>query len=333
MANSRFVLGVVLAGAALTGAVLAESVGTPQTPPPAGQTQPPPAGRGGQDPGRGAGGAGANQGGQAAGQGRGGGRRGGFTQYTRELASQDVIVRGKGLYEANCASCHAVDLRGGPAGSNLLRSGTALADQHGELVGAAVAKHSPAITLISTDTVAVAEYLHSVHATMGGQGSPPGRNPTGLELNLLVGDAMAGAAYFAAACSKCHSTTGDLAGIGAKYPDARALQNAWVAGSGGRFGGGGGGGGRGGGGAGNATIVTMADGSKTEGTLIRKTDWLVILTLADGTRKSIPRDPNTGIPKVDVKDPQEAHKKMVLELDDATNKKMHDVTAYLWTIK
>jgi hypothetical protein len=34
-----------------------------------------------------------------------------------------------------------------------------------------------------------------------------------------------------------------------------------------------------------------------------------------------------------VKDPGDAHKKMVLELDDATNKKMHDITAYLWTIK
>jgi len=334
---------VVLVGAAWTGLVFAQAGGTSQgqTPPPAQtpptQTQPPPAGRG-QDPGQrggGGAGAGANQG-QGAGQGRGGGRRGGFTQYTRELASQDVIVRGKGLYEANCASCHAVDLRGGPSGSNLLRSGTALADQHGELVGAAVAKHSPAITLVNSDTVAVAEYLHGVHATMGGQGSPPGRNPTGIELNVLVGDAMSGATYFGAACSKCHSVTGNLAGIGSKYPDARALQNAWVSGQAGRFGGGGGGGGGGrggGGGAGNPVTVTMADGSKIEGTLIRRTDWLVILTLADGTRKSIARDPNSGVPKVDVKDPNEAHKKMVIELDDATNKKMHDVTAYLWTIK
>jgi cytochrome c oxidase cbb3-type subunit III len=327
--HTRFIVGVVLAGAALTGAVLAQSAGL-QTPPPTGQppTQQPPPGRGG-DPTQGA------AGGAGAGQGRGGGgRRGGFTQFTRELAPQDVLVRGKGLYEANCASCHATDLRGGPNGANLLRSGIALSDQHGELVGATVAKHSPAITLIAADTVAIAEYLHSVHATMGGQGSPPGRNPTGIELNLLVGDANAGETYFAAACSSCHSITGDLKGIGSKYPDVRALQNAWVSGSGGRFGGGGGGGGRGGGGgAGNPATVTLADGTKIEGALVRKTDWLVILTLSDGTRKSIARDPNTGIPKVDVTDPNAAHKKMVMELDDPANKKLHDVTAYLWTIK
>ena len=120
----------------------------------------------------------------------------------------------------------------------------------------------------------------------------------------------------------------DLKSIGSKYPDARALQNAWVAGSSGRFGGGGRGGG---GGAGNPVTVTMADGSKLEGTLVLKNDFLIIMMLPDGTRKSMAR--NDGVPRVDVKDPQDAHKKMVLELDDSTNKKMHDVTAYLWTVK
>ena len=313
---------IVLAGAAMTGLVIAQApTPPPQGQPPAGQTPtPPPEGRG-ADPGqRGATPPGGRQG--------AGGRRGGFTQFTRELAPQDVIVRGKGLYEANCASCHAADLRGGANGANLLRSGIALADQHGELVGAVVARHSPALTLAPADTVAIAEYIHSVHATMSGQGSPPGRNPTGIELNVLVGDAKAGAAYFAAACSKCHSVTGDLKGIGAKFSDPRALQNAWVSGSSSAFGGGGRGGPAG---AGNPATVIMADGSKIEGTLVRKDDFLVILTLPDGTRKSIAR--TNGTPKVDVKDPKEPHKIMVLELDDPENKRMHDVTAYLATIK
>ena len=109
-----------------------------------------------------------------------------------------MIARGKALYETNCASCHAVDLRGTVDGKNpnLLRSGIALRDQKGELVTAAVARHSPTLTLIEADTVAIAEYIHSVHATMGGQGSPPGRNPTNVTLNVLVGDAKAGEATF-----------------------------------------------------------------------------------------------------------------------------------------
>jgi cytochrome c oxidase cbb3-type subunit 3 len=321
-AHARLIAAVVIAAAAMTGLGLAQG-GTPQGQTPAGQNPPqtPPPGRGG-DPGQ--------RGAEPGQRGGPGGRRGGFTQFTRPLAPADVRVRGKSLYDTNCASCHAEDLRGTVDGKNpnLLRSGTALNDKQGELIGAAIAAHTPAITLMAADSVAVAEYIHSVHATMGGQGSPPGRNPTNVELNILVGDTAAGQAYFATACSTCHSVTGDLKGIGSKYPEPRALQNAWVGGSSGRFGGGGRGGG---GGAGNPATVTMADGSKLTGTLVRKDDWLVVLTLPDGTRKSMAR--TNGVPKVDVTDPQAAHKKMVLELDDPANKKMHDMTAYLWTIK
>ena len=220
--------------------------------PPANQAAPPAGGRG-----------------QAGGgAGRGGGRRGGFTQFTRPVASQDVLARGKALYETNCASCHAVDLRGAPTGTNLLRSGTALSDQHGELVGKAVASHNPKINLVEPDAVAVAEYIHSVLATTGGQGSPPGRNPVGVQLNILVGDAKAGEAYFGRVCAVAIPSAGDLKGLASKYPDPRALQNAWVAGAAAAnpFGGGG----RGGGGAGNPVTVTMADGKKLEGKLVRK---------------------------------------------------------------
>jgi cytochrome c oxidase cbb3-type subunit III len=315
-AHTRLIATAVLAGAAMSGLVLAQAA-PPQTPPPAAQTPAQPtAGRGADGGQRGAG--------QA---GRGGGRRGGFTQFTREIAPQDVLVRGKSLYEANCASCHATDLRGGASGANLLRSGIALRDQHGELVRESVAKHTPALNLVAADTVAIAEYIHSIHATMSGQGSPPGRNPTGIELNVLVGDAKAGEATFGALCSSCHSVTADLKGIASKFEDPRALQNGWVAGSTAAFAGGRGGGG----GAGNPATVTLADGSKLEGTLVRKDDFLVVLTLPDGTRRSIAR--NNGVPKVDVKDPRDAHKKMVLQLDDPENKKMHDLTAYLWTVK
>jgi len=55
------------------------------------------------------------------------------------------------------------------------------------------------------------------------------------------------------------------------------------------------------------------------------------MTLADGTRKSIARE--DGEPKVEIADPQAAHKAMVMKMDDPHNKNMHDVTAYLATLK
>jgi cytochrome c oxidase cbb3-type subunit 3 len=272
------------------------------------------------------------QGGGGRGRGRGAAgarpaRVGGFPQYTRPLASQDVLARGKALYEQNCASCHASDLRGVLAknGPNILRSTVVFSDKEGEGVAAALQKHKPVINLPTEDTHAIAEYLHSVQATMGPQGSPPGRNPVGLTYNVLVGDAKAGEAAFQRLCSNCHSVTGDLKGIGTKYTDPKTLQNTWVSG-------GGGGRGRGRGARGGLQgTVTLANGQKFEGRLVRHDDFLIVLELADGARKSFAIQ--NGEPKLEIKDPQEAHKKMLLVMDDPDNKNMHDITAYLATIK
>ena len=323
--DTRTIAGVALVAVVTTGLVFAQGgAGTPaaQGQPPGAQGAPPPApagGRGGEPGQRGA----------PPGGGRQGGRAGGYTQYTRPLASEDVLVRGKALYGTNCASCHAVDLRGTVDGKNpnLLRSGVALRDQKGELIGARLAKHTPPLTLNQADTVAVAEYIHSVHATMGGQGSPPGRNPTNVTLNVLVGDPKNGEATFKAVCGACHSVTGNLKGIGSKFQDPRALQNAWVSGSTSMFGGGRGGGGN------VPAVVTMADGSKLEGTLVRENDFLVVMILPDGTRKSMAR--TNGVPRVEIKDPKAGHVDAIVKLahEDMRNDMLHDITAYLWTIK
>jgi cytochrome c oxidase cbb3-type subunit 3 len=257
----------------------------------------------------------------------GGQRTSGFPQYTRALPSEDILARGKALYDANCASCHAADMRGVLAknGPNLLRSTETFSDKDGEMIGASLARHNPVVNLPQTDTSAIAGYIHSIQATMGAQGSPPGRNPVGLTYNVLVGDPKAGEVAFGKLCSSCHSVTGDLKGIGAKYDDPKTLQGNWVSGSAG------GGGGRGGGGGGQEATVTLANGQKITGRLVRKDDFLIVLTLPDGSRKSFVRD--NMVPSVEVKDPQEAHKKMILVMDDPDNKTMHDITAYLATIK
>jgi cytochrome c oxidase cbb3-type subunit 3 len=265
------------------------------------------------------------------GGGAGAGRRGpNFPQQTRQLASAEVIARGKAVYSVNCTACHGADLRGGDQGGpSLLRSLTALSDQHGETVGPIIrgareAQGMPSFNLTDPDITAVAEYIHSVLAKVGVQARPPGGTDPST-LNVLVGDAKAGQAYFQGKCANCHSVTGDLKAIGSKFEDARTLQNTWVSG-----GGGGGRGGRGGGEGGKPSMVavTLANGQKLEGTLLRKDDFIVTLRLADGTRRSIARDGDT--PRVEVRDPNEAHKKLVPMLNDND---MHDVTAYLATVK
>ena len=168
--------------------------------------------------------------------GRGGGQRGGgratFPAQQRTLADAAIIARGKTLYEVNCRACHGADLRGGDIGGpNLLRSQLVLNDQHGELILPVVKNGRqnpgmppmPALPLGDEDVKAVAEYIHSVAFTMRGQGSPPPGEE--VELNIVVGDAKAGAAYFASRCASCHSATGDLQGIASRISSPLQLQN------------------------------------------------------------------------------------------------------------
>jgi cytochrome c oxidase cbb3-type subunit 3 len=237
-------------------------------------------------------------------------------------------------------------------GPNLLRSPLVLGDQNGELIlpivrGARADKGMPPLPIPDEDVKAIAEYIHSEWAKSPRQGMPPpGGAPA--ELNILVGDATAGRAYFEAKCATCHSATGDLQGLATRMPDAKALQNFWVSGGavGGR--GGGRGAGRGAAAAGSeatagqtpagrgpapnpravTVTVTLASGEKVEGRVVRIDDFFVSLMEADGTIRSFTR---TGArPRVEVHDPLEPHRAL---LSVYTDKDMHDVTAFLATLK
>jgi cytochrome c oxidase cbb3-type subunit 3 len=268
----------------------------------------------------------------AYGQGRGGGGRATATFPAQQRPPGDPveIAHGKTLYDVDCQKCHGADLRGNlQGGTSLLRSGVVLSDQHGELIapviaGSLSASGMPGRKMPPADVKAIAEYLHSVVATEKTQGSPPA--PGVPAPSALVGDAAAGKVYFDAHCASCHSATGDLQGFAAKYPDAKAAQNRWVSG-------GGSGRGRGAAGAGpdRRTVmvtVTPASGEAVEGPLVQLDDFLVSLTMPDGSIRTFRREGD--VPKVEVKDPMQGHKTL---LDTLKNKDMHDVTAYLETLK
>src|SRR5436190_5136017 len=270
----------------------------------------------------------------------GGGRqgRGTFPAQQRELADAAVIERGSTLYGINCRLCHGPDLRGGDMGGiNLLRSPLVLSDQDGELILPVVHNGRnnpgmppmPPLPLPDADVKAIAAYIHSVAAKAAGQGGPPPGPP--IVLNIVVGDAAAGQRYFAANCASCHSASGDLQGIASRIAEPMLLQNAWVSGNVG------GGGGRGGRGAAPApartpkpvtVAVTPANGQRVEGRLDRIDDFIVTLTQEDGTQRTFRR--NGDVPQVQITDPLAGHKQLWVKL---TDKDMHDVTAYLVTLK
>jgi cytochrome c oxidase cbb3-type subunit 3 len=295
----------------LAGLVAALALLSAQQTPPANGTpnQTPPAG------GRGRGGGAAPGGG-----GGGGGFANAFPQHAQADAAS--IERGKALYGVNCTFCHGSDVRGGEGGPNLLRSQTTLNDQHGELITPIVQNGRPDAGMPKFDLNAsqisdIAAFIHSFRVA----GYDASREKP---ISILVGDAKAGDAYFKAKCASCHSVTGDLHGLAEKFEDPRALQQAWL------MPGGGGRGGRGGGSAIPPTTVavTLANGQKLEGRLLRIDDFLVSLIDANGNEQTIRRD--GAVPKVEIHDALDPHRELLRVYSD---KDIHDVTAYLVTLK
>src|ERR1700761_2198701 len=237
---------------------------------------------------------------------------------TRPPADPAAVQQGKQIFSANCSFCHGSDARGGEGGPNLIRSQTVMDDKNGELITTVVQNGRPDKGMPKFDlTVAqidhIAAYLHSI--PVGGRARGTGT------VDPLVGNAKAGEAYFngGGKCASCHSVTGDLAGIGAKYTDVRMLQNAIVSGE------------RRGEMAevSNKTVsVTFADGKVVTGKLYQIDDFTVSLIDSNGDYHSYPR--HGAVPKVVVTNPLQPHLDLLKTLKDDD---IHNPTAYLVTLK
>ncbi|HEY1947428.1 MAG TPA: c-type cytochrome [Bryobacteraceae bacterium] len=243
----------------------------------------------------------------------------------RAPADPAVVARGKATFGVHCSFCHGSDARGGEGGPNLIRSELVLNDKNGEKIAPVVQngrpdRGMPKFDLSAASISDIATYIHSFK--VGGY-DVSRQKP----ISILVGDAKAGETYFSAKCASCHSVTGDLKGIGAKFDDPKVLQQTWLAP---------GGAGRRGPAVQASAVpvkpvtvtVTLPSGEKTEGQLVRIDDFIVTLTNADGTQSSFRRDGDS--PKVEVHDPSQPHRDL---LATYTDKDIHNLTAYLVTLK
>lgn len=231
----------------------------------------------------------------------------------RPPADPASVERGKAVYGVHCTFCHGADARGGSGGPNLIRAQLVLNDQHGELIGPVIREGRegmPKFDLSAAQITDIANFIHSFR--VGGYDISRMTPPT-----IVTGDAKAGETYFAKTCSGCHSVTGDLKGIATKINDAKRLQQHWLMPGGGRNA------------QGTPVTVTVTTASgKVNGRLVRIDDFLVSLVDSEGVPRSFTRDGET--PKVELHDPLAPHRKL---LSAYTDKDIHDVTAYLVTIR
>jgi len=237
---------------------------------------------------------------------------------------QPSADRGERIFAQTCAQCHGSEARGTETGPDLIRSLLVLHDRMQQLHGSEIApllKKPPSHKFdISPEQVAdISQFLtREINRTLR---SGYSNQPT----NMLSGDPKAGEIFFngAGGCNKCHSPTGDLAGVGTRY-DPDALQQRFVFPNSVRAA-------RGSPAAmrpAKAQVtVTRSSGQAVKGTLVRMDDFDVTLLDSSGETRTIALV--TGM-KVQVEDPFAAH---IALLDKYTDADIHNMTAYLDTLK
>ena len=234
--------------------------------------------------------------------------------------------RGRKIYAAECVTCHGPSARGTERGANLIRSQVVLRDRYGNAIGPLLKKGHPMQTGASSASLTDAQVTDLSHfiwqrindTLRGSEVFEPG--------DVLVGDAKAGEAYFNGdgRCTTCHSITGDLAGYGKRFQPIDIQQRFVFPNTAS---------GRGRGRAAGPSrqqvtvSVTLPDGTTSSGALVSMDDFHVALRTSAGEYRSFSRTPAMKIVK---NDPLAGHVEL---LDRLTDKQMHDVVAYLESLK
>lgn len=226
---------------------------------------------------------------------------------------QEAVERGALVFSKQCASCHGAAAKGLTAQTDLIGSVLVRDDEKGEQIEP-VLRGGHGGVLTDRQIADVVAWLHVQVYKAANRG-------TYEFLNIVVGDPKKGEQYFRGAgkCSSCHSTAGDLSGIGEKY-DPPVLQSIWLNPL--RR--------RGAAASRTARTVTVAppSGSSISGTLEHLDEFNVTLRDASGALRSFALDNN--VPRVEVHDPLQPHFDLYRRLSDAD---IHNITAYLATIK
>jgi cytochrome c oxidase cbb3-type subunit 3 len=265
------------------------------------------------------------RGGRAGRGGRGGGPTLNGAPLDRHVVDPEAANRGRAVWVAECIECHGTSARGTDKGKNLIQSDMVLHDRYGSTLVPFLAKGHPmqsgrkSSSLSQAQVADLSHFIHEqVYDTLRG-------SPIFQPQQLLTGDAKAGEAWFngAGKCSTCHSATGDLKGIGSRY-DTATLQGRFLFPRGG-----GGRGGRGGGGGGKQLTLTITppNGPAVTGAPVVFDDFDVSVRDDKGEVHAFTRSPQL---KVVRNDPFAMHDQL---LDVYTDKNMHDMLAYLVTLK
>ena len=237
-------------------------------------------------------------------------------QYPPEL-----IATGRTRFASQCGFCHGRDAGGGESGPDLTRSSLVAQDVRGDRIAPLLrsgraAQGMPAFSLSESDVSAIVAFIHDQKSQAD---SAVGDRRSVDATDLQTGNAIAGKRYFDGACTRCHSASGDLAGVATRLKGLTLLQRMlYPAPPIGR-------------GATPSRVpqtvtVTLRTGQVFTGKLAYRDEFTIALTDAGGWYHAWP----TALVRFTVDDPLQAH---VEQLGKYTDADIHDVLAYLQTLR
>ena len=220
---------------------------------------------------------------------------------------------GATLFQQNCAFCHGRDAMGGETGPDLTQSKLVRKDRTGDEIAKVIHEgrpdnKMPPFNFSEQETRGIIAFIREREGEAVAH--PGGRRGVSVE-DLQTGNVAAGKRYFegAGGCVKCHSATGDLAGLASRHEglelEERMLYPPNVK---------------------NHVTVTLPTGKTISGVLAYRDEFTVALTDSNGVHRSWP----TSRVRFKIDAPVEAHVELFPKYTDDD---IHNLMAYLQTLR
>ncbi|MFP5226950.1 MAG: c-type cytochrome, partial [Acidobacteriota bacterium] len=213
----------------------------------------------------------------------------------------------------NCAFCHGRDAQGGETGPDLTQSRLVRRDRTGDDIASVIREGRPNTKMPAFNFSAqeIRSLIAFIHAREADAVEHPGGRRGVAVADLQTGSVDAGKRYFdgPGGCDKCHSPTGDLAGIASKFEGLELEERMLYPRD-----------------ATSRVTVTMPSGEKISGVLAYRDEFTVALRDANGIYRSWP----VSNVHVAVDAPVEAH---VSLFSKYTDDDIHNLMAYLQTLR
>lgn len=231
---------------------------------------------------------------------------------TPQTYAPELIAAGEPRFVARCGFCHGRDAGGGEGGPDLTRSDIVARDVYGSEIGRVVRAAGEGVHDLVLEEGEIDGIVAFIHARKAIAEAMLGGRQFVEPEDLRTGDAAAGAVYFngAGGCAGCHSPTGDLAGLATRLEGLQLMQRMLAPR------------------ASQPPLarVTTSSGEVFEGRVASRDEFRVAIRMADGEE----REWSASEVVVEVDDPMDAHFE---QLGRYTDKDMHDVYAYLETLR